>query len=190
MRGESGEVFTGRGEVPVSSGLQRLATTTDPQVGGMSHFDYRAKTTVDRSERKPDRRNAGNDGRSTGANHCRGAALTGAAVAVGTSEITGSYRGQQVGAGLSRPVANNGLDADGAQVTRPAARPWRSFGFLRYSPRDLKSHWRSLRAASLTPLDIPATVSVIKRAAALACHRFVTMEWIMSTGEPVERITS
>ena len=37
----------------------------------MSHFDYRAKTAVDRSERKPGRRNAGNDGGSTGANHCR-----------------------------------------------------------------------------------------------------------------------
>ena len=76
-----------------------------------------------------------------------------------------------------------------AQVTRPAARPWRSFGFLRYSSRDLKSHWRSLRAASLKPLDIPAAVSVIKRAAALACHRFVTMEWSVSAGEPVARIT-
>ena len=116
-------------------------------------------------------------------------AVTGAAVAVGTSEkreVTGVSRL----APLLTPVVNNGLDVDGAQVTRPAARPWRSFRFLRYSSRDLKSHWRSLRAASLKPLDIPAAVSVIKRAAALACHRFVTMEWIVSTGEPVERITS
>ena len=88
------------------------------------------------------------------------------------------------------PLANDGLDGNGAQVTRPAARPCRSFGFLRYSLRDLKSHWRSLRAASPKPLDIPAAVSVIKRAAALACHRFVTMEWIVSAGEPVARSTS
>ena len=39
--------------------------------GGTRRFDYRARTTVDRSERKPGRRNAGNDGRATGANHCR-----------------------------------------------------------------------------------------------------------------------
>ena len=36
----------------------------------MSHFDWRARTAVDRSERKPDRRNAGNGGGATGANHC------------------------------------------------------------------------------------------------------------------------
>ena len=116
-------------------------------------------------------------------------AVTGAALAVGTwekREVTGAGRL----APLLTPVVNNGLDVDGAQVTRPAARTWRSFEFLRYSSRDLKSHWRSLRAASLKPLDIPAAISVIKRAAALACHRFVTMEWIVSTGEPVERITS
>ncbi len=92
-------------------------------------------------------------------------ALTAAAVGVGTWE-KGGYRGQRL-APVITPVVNNGLDVDGAQVTRPAARTWRSFGFLRYSSRDLKSHWRSLRAASLKPLDIPAAVTVKKRAAAL-----------------------
>ena len=118
-----------------------------------------SQTAVDRSERKPDRRNTGNDGRAAGWRR------------------------------FSRP-SQNGLDVSGVQVPRSAARPWRSFGFLRYSSRDLKSHGRSLRAASLKPLDIPAAVSVIKRAAALACHRFVTMEWSVSTGDPVARITS
>ena len=75
-------------------------------------------------------------------------------------------------------------------MTRPGARSWHSFRFLRYPSRDLESHWRSLRAASLKPLDIPAAVSVKKRAAALACHRFVIMEWSVSTGDPVARITS
>ena len=97
-------------------------------------------------------------------------ALTAAAVVVGTWE-KGGYRGQRV-APVVTPVVNNGLDVAGAQVTRPAGRAWRSFRFLRYSSRDLESHWRSPRAA------------------ALACHRFVTMECIVSTGEPVERITS
>ena len=116
-------------------------------------------------------------------------ALTGAAVAVGTSEKREVTEVSRL-APVVTPLVNNGLDVDGVLVTRPAARPWRSFGFLCYPSRDLKSHWRSLRAASLKPLDIPAAVSVIKRAAALACHRFVTMEWSMSTGEPVARSTS
>ena len=154
----------------------------------VERLDYRTETGVDQSERKPGRRDPGNDGRSTGANHAD-LALNGAAVAVGTwekREVTGVSRL----APLLTPVVNNGLDVAGAQVTRPAGRAWRSFRFLRYSSRDLKSHWRSPRAASLIPLNIPAAVRVKKRAAALACHRFVTMEWIVSTGEPVERITS
>ena len=42
-----------------------------PAGKGMRRFNYRTKTAVDRSERKPGRRNAGNDGGSIGANHCR-----------------------------------------------------------------------------------------------------------------------
>ena len=42
-----------------------------PAGGGMSHFDYRTRTAVDQSERNPGHRNAGNDERATGVNHCR-----------------------------------------------------------------------------------------------------------------------
>ena len=96
--------------------------------------------------------------------------------------------GQQVGAAshaLLKMVSMSTGTGDPA-----GARPWRSFRSLHYPSRDLKSHWLSLRAASLKPLDTPAAVSVKKRAAALACHRFVTMEWSVSTGDPVARITS
>ena len=116
----------------------------------MSHFDYRARTAVDRSERKSGRRNAGNDGGSTGGQPLPGVALTGAALAVGTWEKR-EVKGVSRLAPVVTPLAYNGLDVDGAQVTRPAARPLRSFGFLRYSSRDLKNHWRSLRAAVLYP---------------------------------------
>ena len=160
-----------------------------PAGKGTRHLDYRAKTAVDRSERK--HRVAVMPAMPEGQPEptLPDVAVTDAAVAVGTSEkreVTGVSRLAPV----VTPVVNNGLDVAGAQVTRPAARTWRSFGFLRYPSRDLKSHWRSLRAASLKPLDIPATVSVKKRAAALACHRFVIMEWSVSTGEPVARMTS
>ena len=100
--------------------------------------------------------------------------LAGAAVEVKTSEKRG-VTGVSRLAPVVTPLANIGLDVDGAQVTRPAARPWRPFRFLRYSSRDLKTHWCSLRVACLTPLDIPAAVSVKKRAAAPTRHRFVTM---------------
>ena len=60
----------------------------------VERLDYRTEIGVDQSERKPGRRNAGNDGGSTGANHAD-LALTGAAVAVGTwekREVTGVSR--------------------------------------------------------------------------------------------------
>ena len=82
-----------------------------PAGEGMERLDYRTETGVDRSERKPGRRDPGNDGRSTGANHAD-LALTGAAVAVGTwekREVTGVSRL----APLLTPVVNNGLDVDG-----------------------------------------------------------------------------
>ena len=66
-------------------------------------------------------------------------ALTGAAVAVGTWEKREVTEVSRL-APVVRPFAKIGLDVDGAQVTRPAARPWRSFRFLRYPSRDLKSH--------------------------------------------------
>ena len=48
----------------------------------------------------------------------RDVALTGAAVAVGTSEKR-EVKGVSRLAPLLTPVVNNGLDVDGAQVTRP-----------------------------------------------------------------------
>ena len=110
-----------------------------PAGKGTRHLDYRAKTAVDRSERK--HRVAVMPAMPEGQPEptLPDVAVTDAAVAVGTSEkreVTGVSRLAPV----VTPVVNNGLDVAGAQVTRPAARTWRSFGFLRYSPRDLKSH--------------------------------------------------
>ena len=68
MRGESGWV-PGLGDVRVLL-VAGPGNYHGPAGGGMRRFDYRAKTAVDRSERKPGRRNPGNDGRATGANHC------------------------------------------------------------------------------------------------------------------------
>ena len=68
----------------------------------MSHFDYRARTAVDRSERKPGRRNAGNDGRSTGANHF-GCGPYRRRRCGGDMGERGGYRGQQVGAASHAP---------------------------------------------------------------------------------------
>ena len=132
------------------------------------------QTAVDRSERNP--------GRSIPAMTEGQPAPTIAGGSPYRCRRCGGDMGERGVTGVSRlallltPFANNGLDVDGVQVTRPAAQPRRSFGFLNYSSRDLKSRWRSPRAASLKPLDIPAAVRVKKRAAAPARHRFVTME--------------
>ena len=186
--GNPGRLFSGQGYVPVSMACSAWLL---PRTRRRRHEALRlqGQPAVDQSERNLGRRNAGNDGRVNRSKPLPDLALAGAAVAVGTSEKR-EVKGVSSLAPLLTPVVNNGLDVDGVQVTRPAARPCRSFRFLHYSSRDLKSHWRSPRAASLKPLDIPAAVTVIKRAAALACHRFVTMEWIVSTGEPVARSTS
>ena len=70
MRGESGEVFTNREDVPVSVACSAWLL---PRTRRRRHEALRleSQTAADRSERKPGRRNAGNDGRATGANHCR-----------------------------------------------------------------------------------------------------------------------
>ena len=58
--------------------------------------------------------------------------LAGAAVEVKTSEKRGVTGVSRLAPAVT-PFANNGLDVDGALMTRPAARPWRPFRFLRYS---------------------------------------------------------
>ena len=68
--GNPGEVFPVRGDVQVLL-VFRVCHYHGPVGKGMRHFNYRTRTAVDRSERKPGRRNAASDGRSTGANHCR-----------------------------------------------------------------------------------------------------------------------
>ena len=70
MRRESGEVFPGREDVLVSVACSAWLL---PRTRRRRHEALRleSQTDVDRSERKLGRRNAGNDGRATGANLCR-----------------------------------------------------------------------------------------------------------------------
>ena len=124
--GNPGEVFPGRGDVRVLL-VFRVCHYHGPAGEGMRRFDYRTRTAVDRSERKPGRRNAGNDGGSTGGQPLPGVALTGAAVAVGTWEKR-EVKGVSRLAPVVTLLANNGLDVDGAQVN-PARSP--AMAFLR-----------------------------------------------------------
>ena len=68
--GNPGRLFSGQGYVPVSMACSAWLL---PRTRRRRHEALRleSQTAVDRSERNLGRRNAGNDGRATGANHCR-----------------------------------------------------------------------------------------------------------------------
>ena len=168
--GNPGEVFPGpRG----GSGVSGAGSGYHHEPAGARVTSTPNQAAVDRSERNPGRRNPGNDGRSTRASYCWMWSWPAPPLRRGHRR-KGSYRGQQIGAGCHT------LRQDWSRCGRDPGDParglvWHHFRFLRYSSRDLKSRWRRLRAACLTPLDITAAVSVKKRAAAPARHRFVTM---------------